>query len=57
MGHRFTKDERAEGHAAARVGAKVLVDLLWSTSKCSTICALDGGKIDRCLVNNYFLRL
>lgn len=55
-GHRFTQDERTEEHAVARGGAKAQVDLLGSTCGCSTVCASDGSKIDRCLVDSYFLK-
>lgn len=48
---------KAEEPTVARVGAKAQVDLLWNTSDCSTICAADGSKIDRCLIDNYFLKI
>lgn len=54
-GHRFTRGERAEEHAVASLGTKAQVDLLWNTSDDSTVCASDGGKMDRYLVDNYFL--
>lgn len=57
MGHRFTKDEIAEGHAAAGLGQKSRLSYSRALISCSTVCALDGGKIDSCLVNNYFLKL
>lgn len=49
---------KAEEPTVARVGAKAQVDLLWNTSDYSTtICAADGSKIDRCLIDNYFLKI